>query len=203
MGFRSEAAQFVAKKCSDNHKAWQMILIFYIGSLKELIVTYLRDVLSGVFPRQTPPFSTSHPSAEGFFSYCKSKRDNPNFMYLVEQVTTYCQAIVNLRMAMRRNNQLLSLSATHKISEIFHGRNHPFYRTIALYSLSNFLSAPKEVNELLSQNFTISLTDDTSKGEDWDFILENINKVTQRWIPKGVQKQCGKLLVGIQMPLKS
>ena len=30
------------------------------------------------------------------------------------------------------------------------------------------------------------MSDDPSKGEDWDFVLENVNKMTQSWIPRGV-----------------
>ena len=189
MGFKSEAAQLVAKKCTDNHKAWQMILIFFFGSLNELIIDYLRAIFTGSFPLTTIVTLTDHPTAQGFISYCKSKSDNANFMYLVNQVTNYAQAIINFGMGMRRNNVKLSNSAVHKLSDLFHGRNHPFYQLIEVYYTAGMIGYPNEVRELLDRFFTISMSNDESKGEDWDFILENINKVTQSWVPKGVPNE--------------
>ena len=46
MGFKSEAAQLSAKKCSDNHKAWRLLLMFYIGSVAELVLPYVRECLN-------------------------------------------------------------------------------------------------------------------------------------------------------------
>ena len=107
-------------------------------------------------------------------------------MYLLNQVTIYAQAIINYRMALRRNNSKLALSAVYKLSSLFHGRNHPFYQRIELYSLvQSFLFPSSEVQEQHASFYTISVSGDPSKGEDWDFILENKNKIVKSWIPKG------------------
>ena len=156
-----------------------MILIFYFGSLKELLTVYLKAALS-------EKSTILQPSTTGFFSFCKSKSNFPNFMYLVNQVTTYAQAIINFRMAMRRNNHQLAQSAAFKLGDLFHGRNHPIYQLIDVYFLLPQFVLPNDVTDLINDSFTISISDDPSKGEDWDFVLENVNKATQKWVPKGL-----------------
>ena len=47
------------------------------------------------------------------------------------------------------------------------------------------LMQPAEVYKLAKDNYTISLSGDPSKGEDWDFVLENKNKIVKSCIPKG------------------
>ena len=37
MGWSAERAQQCALNCTDNHKTWQMILIFQTGTLLELV----------------------------------------------------------------------------------------------------------------------------------------------------------------------
>ena len=97
--------------------------------------------------------------------------------------------IINYRMAMRRNNSVLAQSAVHKIGDLFHGRNHPFYQLIEVYFMTSSFGNPEEVNDLLDKYFTISMSSDESKGEDWDFLLENVNEITQSWVPKGVPNE--------------
>ena len=46
MGFKSEAARYVAKTCKDHHKAWELILIFFFASLRELVTVYVRETKS-------------------------------------------------------------------------------------------------------------------------------------------------------------
>ena len=88
-------------------------------------------------------------------------------------------------MALRRNNYWLSLSATYNLSTLFHGRNHPFYQKIEFYLLVQALIQPEEVCDLNIKYYSVSISGDPSKGEDWDFILKNENKTVKSWIPKG------------------
>ena len=141
---------------------------------------YIRDLISSF---ENP--SECQPSPEGFFEYCATQATNQNFMYLLNQVTLYAQAIINYRMSLRRNNNKLGLSAIYKLSSLFHGRNHPFYQKIELYSLVQQFLLPSEVKEMYENFYSISISGDPSKGEDWDFILENKNKIVKSWIPKG------------------
>ena len=178
MGFKSEAAKYVAKACKDHHKAWELILIFFFASLRELVTVYVRETKS------SSPDATL--SAAGFFQFTKTKSNKPSFLYLFSQVTNYAFAIINFRMGIRRNNYKVTLSAVHKLGGLFHGRNHPFYQLIEVYYMSRLFTLQKEVELLYHTYYTISVSGDPSRAEDWDFVLENINKKTQSWIPKGI-----------------
>ena len=116
-------------------------------------------------------------STEGFLEYSNTKSDNNNFSYLLNQISIYAQGIINFRMSMRRSNSNLAHPAIYKISPLFYGRNHPFYQRIELhYMVQMFLQLP-QVKFLIDRNFTISLCNGRSRGEDWDFILEGNNKI--------------------------
>ena len=73
--------------------------------------------------------------------------------------------------------------------DLLHGRIHPTYQLIEAHSDLLQLFAPKEIKELLDQHFTISINGDPFKREDWDFILEMINKQTKSWMPKEVPSE--------------
>ena len=67
----------------------------------------------------------THPSVQGFFSFCKSVSDNSNYMYLLNQVTHYAHAVVNFRVSLRHNNCMLGYSAQYKLMDLFHGHHIP------------------------------------------------------------------------------
>ena len=71
MGFKSELAQNCAKRCTDHHKSWSLLVVFYIGSLRELVHCYLKALNEEKFPSKGNPSLTEHPSAEGFFRIAK------------------------------------------------------------------------------------------------------------------------------------
>jgi len=45
MGWKSEIAINCAKKCTDNHKSWQLFMTFFFGTLQQLVLPYVRDCL--------------------------------------------------------------------------------------------------------------------------------------------------------------
>ena len=45
---------------------------------------------------------------------------------------------------------------------------------------------PEPLITILNRNQSYTTSGDKSKGEDWDFVLENINKTSKGWIPRGV-----------------
>ena len=84
MEFRSDRALHCAKLCTDNHKAWQMLKIFYNGALDELLIPCVRHKIK----------SGSTPSVDDFVRWFKHCQD-PNYLYIHEQFLTYCQALLN------------------------------------------------------------------------------------------------------------
>jgi hypothetical protein len=177
-GFKTEKAQNYAKSCKDNHKAWFMLLAFHIGSINELVLEYVRECMR----------NNKTPKAEEFLSQNKIGK-SPNFLYLQEQVFTYSQSIINLRMGTRRNNVPLILAAKDKGKGLFHGRNHDKYQMIEIYEALYYELFPSELRGFLDKCQSHSKSGNPSKGQDFDFVLEEINKVTKMWIPKGVPSQ--------------
>ena len=92
-------------------------------------------------------------------------------------------------MTLRRNNIKLAQSAVYKLSNAFYGRNDPFYQLIEFHILAQIFTIQDEVQPLYENNFSVSLSGDGSKGEDWDFVLENIKNLHKgRYQREGVKK---------------
>ena len=89
MGWTSEAAMRAAKLCYDNHKTWQLILVFYFGTLLELLTPYVKKCQHSKDPDTNP----EKPTANGFLQFVKSMEEHPNYMYMFQMVSRYSQAI--------------------------------------------------------------------------------------------------------------
>ncbi|MEW8547705.1 MAG: hypothetical protein AB2693_29710 [Candidatus Thiodiazotropha sp.] len=176
MGWTSESALKAAKLCYDNHKTWQLILVFHFGSLLELLTPYLRQLVDQVSEEPTP---------NGFLKFTKSMEGNPTYMYLFQMVSRYSQAIVNMRMGVRRNNSVLIQSAKFMSKGLFHGRTHPRYQQIEMVESIQRQLLPEKLKEFMKKHESISRSD-CSKGQGYDFILEEINKGVKSWIRRGV-----------------
>ena len=178
MGWRSEAAQQSARKCYDNHKTWQLIMVFHLATLQELVLPYVRECIEGQV----------EPSPEDFFGhFCPKKCESSHtFAYYLEMVCRYSQGILNFRMAVRRNNAKLLQAARFMTKELFHGRNHPKYQEIEIYKSYMDQVAPHEVSKLLEENSSVSKSGSLSSGQGYDFILEEENREVLRWIRRGV-----------------
>ncbi len=174
LSFRSPNAQRYAKACSDNHKAWEMMRVFYLGTLDELLVPYIRHCKQ----------NKEECSAEGYMEWKQGVR-NPNYIYMYEQVTIYMQAIMNMRAGLRRNNSAMVDSARVMHAPIFHGRNHPKYSEIEVMEAARCTSQPPDLKVFMDgiQSFTDK---GPSRGEDLDFRTESINQQSKSWISHGV-----------------
>ena len=175
LSFKSLNAQKYAKSCGDNHKAWEILRVFYLGTLDELLIPYVRYCKT----------VKEEPSVNGYFSWKQAHVSNPAYLYMFEQVTVYCQAIMNMRGGLRRNNVDLVNSARIKHAPIFHGRNHPKYQQIELHEAVRNNSQPPEVKAFMDRIQSIS-DKGPSRGEDFDFKAEVVNQQSKAWISHGV-----------------
>ena len=176
MGWISEKAQKCALNCSDNHKTWQMLLIFHIGTLLELTKPYVKLCLS----------EQVQPTGEGYVSFVKTQTEYANYMYLFEMACKYSQGIINMRMAIRRNNHYLLQAAKLMTKELFHGRNHPRYQEIEIYEQFVSHILPDELLSFVQSNCSVSKSGNKSRGQGFDFILEEENKTVKTWLKRGV-----------------
>lgn len=177
MGWTSDAALKAAKHCYDNHKTWQLFLTFHFGTLMELLIPYIRT-----FPNERE----DKPTANGFLKFICSMEGNPNYMYMFEMVSRYSQSVINLRMGIRRNNTILIQSAKFMSKELFHGRNHPRYQQIEMIESVQRKLCPNELANFIQLHESMSKTREKSKGQGYDFILEEVNKGIKSWIRKGI-----------------
>ena len=168
MGYKTDAVQFVAKKMQ---RSWELLLIFFFGSLRESVVLYVRAKLQKCEDMDL--------NVEDFLSFSSEMESPPNYIYMCSQVTNYNFAIINFSMAKQRNNMKLTQSAVYKLSDMFYGRLHPLCQLIEFHCLAQMFTIHEDVKPLYKKYFSVSLSRDSSKGESWDFVLENINKHTQ------------------------
>jgi hypothetical protein len=178
MGWRSEAAQLSARKCYDNHKAWQMLVTFFIGSMLELLFPYVQQCLH----------ENRHPTPEDFVDrYCVEKSEkSPTFCLWFHMTFRYAMGIVNFRGGIHRNNAELVCAAKFMTRPLFHGRNHPKYQAIEIFE--DFLTrcAPPEILTFLKNHVAISKSGHPSHGQGYDFLLEEENRSIKKWIHRGV-----------------
>ena len=178
MGFKSEVALKSAKRCADTHKAWKLLLIFYYGTLKEMVLQYI------LHAREHGVTDLSNKGFQHFYADHKSEDKLYNYYY--EMVLRFAQSIINLMMAVRRNNAVLLQSAKYKFKELFHARHHPKYQAIEIYDTLYQVQAPAEVEHFLNVHSSASRSGSPYHGEDFDFILEAENRRTKRMCPPGV-----------------
>ena len=177
LGFRSLLAQQSAKRCDDHHKSWAIFITFFLASLQELVVPYVRSCMK----------EKEDPTPAGFVAYASANRNVPNFSYMYDQVLKFALAIVNFRMGTRRNNSRLIRSGKYMFNSMFHGRKHPIYALIDVNDALIYHIAPEPVKNFISTNESCNKhANDKSSGQDADFMLEEANKETKSWIPRGV-----------------
>lgn len=101
-------------------------------------------------------------------------------------VTRYSQGILNFRIGIRRKNARLTESAKMMTRNLFHGRNHPKYQEIELVDTMIRNLMPADLKDFFEKFESITKSKDHSKGQGYDFILEELNKEVKSWLRKGV-----------------
>ena len=181
MGFQSTAALASAKRCANYHKAWLLLLIFHIGTLKELVRPYVMLCrANGIAP--TPV---------GYMDYVDKTHEDKsdNYMLYFEMVLRYSLAIIEMRMGVRRNNASLVWTAKHKFKELIHARNHPKYQEIEIYDSLYHEQAPSAVKEFVDGHVGVSRSGNHSLGQDIDFIMEEENRKCKQLLPPGLPSE--------------
>lgn len=176
-GFTSDSAKKFAQNGGDHHISWQLLNIFHESCVKELVLPYVRNCL----------LNSQAVSVDGFYSFYKNKmHTNPNMAYIFNMVSRYSQGIINFRMAIRRNNSDMLESAKYHCKELFFGRNHPNYQQIELFDTIQQYQFPNEVRKMINDYTSITVTGSSTRGEDFDYILEGKNRNLKHYVPKGI-----------------
>ena len=175
LGFKSVKALTSCQKCSDHHKAWQIIQILLFGTMDELLLPYVKSCIA----------ANREPSMEGLNEFMVSVK-NPKFHFLYKSVLTYLLALFVFRCGVRRNNQDFMLAGRSVVTDLFYGFNCTMYQEIEFKDIMARSLAPQEIKQFMSANESFNVSGHPSKGEGGDFLLESFNRRTKRWLPPGL-----------------
>ena len=173
--FKTPKALQFAKGATDHHLSFYLLLIYHSTTLHELVFPYVKECLE----------KEVKPKPEGFYKWGLqwAKKDS-RFHYLLEMTCEYSQAILNFRGGIRRNNADLVNSAKFKLRGLFWGRAHPYYQKIELFDQLQYFAMPEEVRQVWDENVSITRSGDDSRGQDFDFILEEKNRNIKSGLPR-------------------
>ena len=133
-----------------------------------------------------PPFLMQAPTGDDYISNWSQHVHNPKYNYMKLQVMTYLNALMCFRGGVRCNNDAYISSGMQVFSDVLHARNHPKYQVILLTERANRSIAPPAVKNFMASIQSVSRSGHPKKGEGMDFQLENYNKASKVWLPKGV-----------------
>ena len=174
MGYKSTKALTACKKCTDHHKAWQLLSITMTAVSKELMMVFIRYCEE----------RRIDPDIDNFYRYMRLV-ENPNVAFLHHAMFTYVFALFLFRAGERMNDSDVIMAARMKFSPLFFGLNQTFYQEIDIRDVKARVCSPPQVSSFLKNHETFTVSGSTSKGEGGDFVLESKNRKIKRMMPPG------------------
>jgi len=153
--FESPAAYDYFMKGSDTHKTYQILEVFVIGTLQEMMKLYVSnttDLINVINFLQFEPSNT--------------------YRLIKQLILNYGLAIIVQKIGDRNNNIEVHEAGRYKFLEMFYGFQHPFYQEIEYRDLKVKASYPPEIKDVRNRNLTFSITSTQAKNQGGDFILE-------------------------------
>ena len=143
-GFNSPRAQVCAQSCTDHHKSFMLLLIFFDSILME-ILTFLKHCIQN---------STQY-TVDDFFSYIKNSTDK-NFRFMCDILINYIMAIIIYRSGVRRNNFEFIAAGKCQLMKLFFITGMKNYQKLIINDINTFIRAPPEIKKFLqdTQSFT-------------------------------------------------
>ena len=159
--------------CKDNHKAFEALEVFLIGTTMELIRMYAGDV-------------SEDPTVLGFLQWSNSVK-TPTLSFVCQLVLNFAMSAYILRVGDRANDSRCSNAARMRFLDMFYAFNHPIYREVEYSELKERAISPEAVIRLKENNLTYVTKENAFElsHEDGDFRLEEIVRVMKRLSPKG------------------
>ena len=174
LGWKSIKALTACEKCTDHHKAWQILQILFSAGTRSLLKPFIHHCIE----------TKTSPSLSALYKYLSQQ--SPNYIFLYKCIFTFIFAINLFRSSVRRGNFNLLSVALHKLTVLFYGLNMTSYMEITLRYENILKKAPQEIKTFISKTITCSQSGHPSKAEGGDFILESVNKKVKSWMPPGV-----------------
>ena len=119
LGFKSLKALTCCQKCTDHHKAWQILQITFFGTMDEILLPYV----------QICARANMVPSLEGFYDFADTQ-ESQNFQFLYKSVLTYLLGLLVFRCGVRRNNHDFMMAGRSVVTDLFYGFNCTMYQEL-------------------------------------------------------------------------
>lgn len=164
--------------CKDNHKSYQALEIFLMGTCMELIRLYSSDIEGA-------------PTAGGFLKWT-AKIENPTLKFVCQFTLNFVLAVYITRIGNRFNDARCGKAGRMKFFPLWFALNHPIYREIEYNDLRERATYHPAVAELRDLNSTFSTGNLDSNHQCGDFKLEERVKTIKKLSPKGKmdEKMC-------------
>jgi hypothetical protein len=174
LGYRTHRALVCCFKCTDHHKAWQLLKIYFFGTMDEILRQFLCDSYK----------NKKQQSINEFYNYISES--GPSIRFMCDSLFNYVFPIFLYRCAIRRNNSRYILAGRSMFMRLFFVTNMTNYQELIFKDLKARVLAPAEVKTFLEKTESFSVSGNISKGEGGDFVLESVNGKTKRWLPPGI-----------------
>ena len=174
LGFTTENQLNYIQYCRDHHLSWEIFLVVFLASMRELVLEYVRT-------SSTESDGMSQ-TAGGFFDHHKQHSTSDAYDFLFSVVTIYGQALMNLRGAIRRNNGNLAESAKFHLKDLFWARQHMKYQELELYDTITKLLMHGDIKHFFMNHYSMITASGQASGEGYDYRLEEINRNMKTFI---------------------
>lgn len=153
LGWKTIKALSACEKCTDHHKAWQILTILFHAGSRAILKPFIAECQN-----QNPV-----PSLAGLYAYYM--KQSPNYIFMYKCVFTVLFALNIFRSSVRQGNFTLMSVALHKRSILFYGLNMTSYMEIILRFDNMLKKAPPEILKYVSRNIMCSQSGHPSKAE--------------------------------------
>ena len=157
--------------CKDNHKSYQALEIFLIGTTMELIRLYSSQI-------------EEVPTAAGFLEWTANTSD-PTLKFVCQFTLNFVLAAYVTRIGDRHNDVRCSNAGRMKFFDLWFALNHPIYRENEYNDLREQVLYNDQVLALRDRNTTFSNGANDFNHQCGDFKLEERVKTMKKLSPKG------------------
>ena len=181
--FRSENAKKSAFSVSDHHKGFTLARIARESVARELVTPYVRHELC-------KSDNECDLSVPGFFKYCLTHVENPNYVFLFNTHFEVLDALFAYRAGLRSGHAHLVEAARGSFAKLWSGLHHPMYRQLDTYDAVMSLCMPQALRQQMRTTCSFNTSGIPFTGEGGDFKLEELNKAVQHWVPSVPTDAC-------------
>ncbi len=174
LGYKTPKALGYAQKAADDHKAWEMLEIYFKSLMIFALTPYQQEC-------QAQGILSTLGGAEDFWKH----KISPSLFLAVTICNRYVLSLLMYRKCIRMGQSQDALLARDIVSEMFYSNNMTMYMELHRRDVITRIKAPPEVRTILARNHSFRISPNAGKREGGDFILEGKNRRTKMFLPPG------------------